>query len=198
MRVMQEEVKVAVLKYNIEYQKKHGISPSFRNIQQALHMHSLATVQRYVKQLEIEGKLSCTKIGKIAPMPQLDKGETVLVPLVGQITCGEPNLGIEHIEESYALPKSMFENGELFMLRASGENMIEIGINKGDYLVIRKQDTAKDGEIAVANIDGENTLKRIYHRNGKIVLHPENKTMADIVVDRCAIQGVLVSCIKIY
>lgn len=198
MRVMSEKLKVAVLEYNIEYQRDHGISPSFRTIMQALNMGSLATVQRYIKQLETEGKLSRTNIGNIAPLPQLDKGETVLVPLVGEIACGQPNLGIEHIEESYALPKSMFGNGELFMLRAFGDNMIEIGIEKGDYLVIRKQDTARDGEIVVANVDGKNTLKRLYHRKGKIVLHSENKVMEDIIVNKCDIQGVLVSCIKMY
>lgn len=76
--------------------------------------------------------------------------------------------------------------------------MIDAGINKGDLLVIRKQETAKDGEIVVALVNGENTLKRIYHKNGKIRLHPENKEMEDIVVKKCEVQGVLVSCIKMY
>lgn len=76
--------------------------------------------------------------------------------------------------------------------------MVEAGINDGDLIVLRKQDYADDGEIVVAMINGETTLKRIFRRNGKVILHPENKEMKDIVVKDCEIQGVLVSCIKIY
>ena len=119
MRILNEETKNAVLEYNIEYQKKHGVSPSFRNIMNALKLGSLATVQRYVKQLEQEGQLSRTSIGNIAPIPQLHSGETTLVPLIGQIACGEPCFEIENIEESFELPRSVFGNGELFMLERS-------------------------------------------------------------------------------
>ncbi len=198
MRILNEETKNAVLEYNIEYQKKHGVSPSFRNIMNALKLGSLATVQRYVKQLEADGRLSRTEIGNIAPMRQLQNGEAVIVPLIGQIACGEPCFEVENIEESFALPRSVFGNGELFMLRAFGDSMIDAGINKDDLLVIRKQESADDGDIVVALVNGNNTLKRLYRRNGKIVLHPENKTMEDIIVADCEIQGVLVSCIKLF
>lgn len=76
--------------------------------------------------------------------------------------------------------------------------MIEAGINEGDLLVLRQQNYADDGEIVVALIDGNATLKRLFHKGNKIVLHPENKTMKDITVDNCEIQGVLVGCIKTY
>lgn len=78
------------------------------------------------------------------------------------------------------------------------QKVVEAGISPGDLLVLRKQDSADDGEIVVALVDGETTLKRLYHRDGKIVLHPENKRMKDIIVDDCNVQGVLVSCIKKY
>lgn len=84
------------------------------------------------------------------------------------------------------------------MLRAKGNSMVDAGINKGDLVVLRRQTTADDGEIVAALIDGEATLKRLFHRDGKIVLHPENKRMKDIVLDSCDVQGVLVSCIKMY
>ena len=84
------------------------------------------------------------------------------------------------------------------MLHAKGESMIGAGIEEGDLLVIRKQNTADDGEIIVALTDGKNTLKRLYHKGGKIILHPENPKLKDIIVKDCAIQGVLVSCIKMY
>ena len=198
MRVLSEETKNAIAEYNIEYQKRHGISPSFRNIMHALSLNSLATVQRYVKQLEAEGLIERTNIGNIAPLPKLWGGETVTVPLIGQIACGEPCLEVENIEESFSLPCSIFGNSEMFMLRASGESMIDAGINPGDLLVIRRQEEANDGDIVVALVNGENTLKRIYKGNGEVRLHPENKTMKDIVVKSCEIQGVLVSCIKMY
>ena len=82
------------------------------------------------------------------------------------------------------------------MLHATGNSMVDAGINEGDLLVVKKQETAEDGNVVVAFVDGETTLKRLYHRDGLIVLHPENKRMKDIVVDKCDIQGVLVSCIK--
>ena len=198
MRVLSEETKNAIAEYNIEYQKRHGISPSFRNIMHALNLNSLATVQRYVKQLVAEGLIERTNIGNIAPLPKLWGGETVTVPLIGQIACGEPCLEVENIEESFSLPCSIFGNSEMFMLRASGESMIDAGINPGDLLVIRRQEEANDGDIVVALVNGENTLKRIYKGNGEVRLHPENKTMKDIVVKSCEIQGVLVSCIKMY
>lgn len=198
MRVLSEETKNAIAEYNIEYQKRHGISPSFRNIMHALNLNSLATVQRYVKQLEAEGLIERTNIGNIAPLPKLWGGETVTVPLIGQIACGEPCLEVENIEESFSLPCSIFGNSEMFMLRASGDSMIDAGINQGDLLVIRRQEEANDGDIVVALVNGENTLKRIYKENGKVRLHPENKTMKDIVVKNCEVQGVLVSCIKMY
>ena len=103
-----------------------------------------------------------------------------------------------HIEDSFELPRSLFGGGKLFVLHASGNSMIEVGINDGDLIVLRRQDYAEDGEIVVALTNGNNTLKRLFHRNGKIVLHPENKTMKDIIVNNCEIQGVLVGCIKTY
>ncbi len=198
MRVLSEETKNQIAEYNLEYQRKNGLSPSFRNIMHALNLGSLATVQRYIKQLEAEGRIERTNIGNIAPMPKLWGGETVTVPLVGKIACGKPCLEVENIEESFSLPCSIFGSSEMFMLRAFGDSMVDAGIDQGDLLVIRKQENANDGDIVVALVNGENTLKRFYRERGGIRLHPENKAMKDIVVKSCEIQGVLVSCIKLY
>ena len=198
MRVLSEETKNAVLEYTIDYQKQHGLSPSFRKIMHAVGLGSLATVHRYVKQLENEGRLSRTSIGNIAPLPQLDKGNLTLIPLIGEIACGEPMFAVENIEESFAFPETLFGRGELYMLRAFGDSMIDIGISKNDLLVIRRQEEANDGDILVALVNGANTLKRFYKEKNQIRLHPENKTMDDIIVTNCEIQGVLISCIKMY
>ena len=198
MRVLNQETLERVAQYNIDYQKKHGKSPSFREIMHALNLGSLATVQRYVKALQKSDRLELTSTGNILPLHQLDGGARIVVPLIGEIACGEPIFAVENIEESYAFPKALFGDGELFMLRAKDNSMIDAGIKKGDLVVLRRQTTADDGEIVAALIDGEATLKRLFHRDGKIVLHPENKRMKDIVLESCDVQGVLVSCIKMY
>ena len=198
MRVLNEDTLEKVAQYNLEFQKKEGRSPSFREIMNALNLGSLATVQRYIHALVKAERISVTKVGTIKPFRQLSDGQCNVVPLVGEVACGEPMFAVENIEESYSLPKSLFGEGQLFMLRAKGDSMIDAGINKGDLVVLRRQDSADDGSIVVALVDGQATLKRLFHRNGKIVLHPENKDMSDIELDSCDVQGVLVSCIKMY
>lgn len=121
-----------------------------------------------------------------------------IAPLVGSIACGDLSPEIEQIEDSFALPRSLFGSGDLVTLHARGNSMQEIGIDDGDTLVIRRQEQAEDGDIVVALANGENTLKRLYRRNGKVILHPENKEMKDIIVDSCEIRGVLVGSIKTF
>lgn len=198
MRILNDDILEKVAQYNIDYQKEYGRSPSYREIMHALKLGSLATVQRYVRALVKADRIEVTDAGNISPLPQLMGGESKVVPLIGEIACGEPLFAVENIEESYTLPKSLFGDGELFMLTAKGNSMIDAGISKGDLLVIRRQTAADDGDIVVALIDNDATLKRIYHKDGKIILHPENKQMKDIVLDKCNVQGVLVGCIKKY
>lgn len=198
MRTLNKNTLCRMEQYIHEFQTENGRSPSYRNIMHAMGMSSLNLVQRYVLALENDGRIKRTRLGNIELPAKLDTGEMAIAPLVGQIACGEPCFEVENIEESFALPRSVFGSGDLFMLRAFGDSMIDAGINKGDLLVIRKQQEANDGDIVVALTSGNNTLKRLYHRNGKIVLHPENKTLTDIVVSNCEIQGVLVGCIKTY
>lgn len=198
MRILNDDILEKVAQYNIDYQKEHGRSPSYREIMHALNLGSLATVQRYVRALVKADRIEVTNAGNISPLPQLMGGESKVVPLIGEIACGEPLFAVENIEESYTLPKSLFGDGELFMLTAKGNSMIDAGISKGDLLVIRRQTAADDGDIVVALIDNDATLKRLYHKDGKIILHPENKQMKDIILDKCNVQGVLVGCIKKY
>ena len=198
MRTLNQNTLCRMEKYIKEYQAENGRSPSYRNIMHFMNMSSLNLVQRYVLALDSEGRIQRTRLGNIELPPQLDIGETTIAPLIGAIACGEPSFEVEHVEDSFELPRSLFGSGKLFMLHASGNSMVEAGIDDGDLIVLRKQDHAEDGEIVVALTNGENTLKRLYHRNGKIVLHPENKTMKDIIVNNCEIQGVLVGCIKTY
>lgn len=198
MRTLNPNTLERVENYITEYQKKNGKSPSYRQIMHGVGMSSLNLVQRYVLALENQGRIRRTRLGSIALPKRLDAGKNKITPLVGDIACGQPSFAEENIEASYALPEAIFGKGELFMLHTHGDSMIDAGIREGDLIVVRKQNTADDGQIVVALMDGEATLKRLFHKDGKIVLHPENRQMQDIVVENCEIQGVLVSCIKMY
>ena len=200
MRTLNHERLQTIEQYIVEYQKENGQSPTYRQIMQAMNMSSLNLVQRYVKALENEGRITRSKLGNIEVIPQLKPGDTTMAYLVGNIVCGNPTEAIENIEECYALPTELFVDGTLFMLRAHGDSMIDAGIREGDLVVLRQQNTADDGEIVAVLVNGESTLKRIYRKGRKTILRPENATMEDIVVDAedCLIQGVLVSCIKMY
>ena len=119
-----------------------------------------------------------------------------LVPVVGTVACGSPILAEENIEEYVTLPAALFGRGNFFLLRARGDSMINAGIADGDLVLVRQQDTAEYNQIAVALIDDEATLKRFRPEGDRVVLHAENPNYDDIVVDRCAVQGVAVKVIK--
>lgn len=198
MKRMDDRLMEKIAEYNIVYQKEYGRSPSYRSIMRELNIPSISTVQRYVLALERAGRIKRTKIGNIATFPQLKNTGVTIIPLVGEIACGEPVEAVEKIEASYPLPKALFGDGELYMLRTFGDSMIDIGIHKDDLIIVRKQNYANNGDIVVALADGNNTLKRYYNRNGQVILHPENSEMKDIKPRECQIQGVLISCIKMY
>lgn len=181
-----------------EYQKENGISPSYRTIMHEIGMSSLNLVQRYVLALEKQGKIKRTNLGNIATPRKLRPSEMTSTPLVGKIACGQPSFAVEDIEGTYMLPQDIFGTGELFLLKAFGSSMIEIGIEEGDLLVLRKQNYAEEGDVVVALVGEDTTLKRFFRKGKKIVLHPENAEMRDIIVDDCQVQGVLVGSIKTY
>lgn len=198
MRTLNQNTLERMETYIKEYQTEHRQSPSYRDIMHALDMSSLNLVQRYVLALERADKIHRTSKGNIKMPKCLEIGQSTIVPLVGSIACGQPSFAEEYVEGSYALPADIFGYGNLFLLHAFGDSMVEVGIEQGDLIVIRKQNIADNGDIVVALVDGETTLKRFYCEEGKIILHPENKLMKDIMVNNCEIQGVLVSCIKMY
>lgn len=198
MRTLDRELLERIKDYIVDYQKDNGKSPNFRQIMFDMRMKSLGAVGRYVRELERLGKIERTSNGSIAVLPCLQASDLAITHLVGDVACGEPLDAIENIEESFALPRSLFGSGEMFMLRTFGDSMIDVGIERGDLVVVRKQNTASDGDIIVAMVDGATTLKRYYKEGNKIILHPENETMEDIIVDHCEIQGILISCIKMF
>ena len=127
-------------------------------------------------------------------------GETTRVKLLGGISCGPLNFADDCTEDEFDLPVSFTGQGEFFMLYANGESMLDIGISPGDLVLIRRQNYADSGQIAVVCADGETTLKRFYPdpRNRRVRLHPENKNMRDIFLPSSdvAVEGVAVKVIK--
>lgn len=183
--------------YVDDYYFKHRRFPSTSEI--ACEMGIVkSTAYKYLVAMDESGILKYDGKEILTDKIQKVNTDTTHVAVLGSISCGIPQLEEEYIEEYVTLPVSMFGKGEFFILRANGKSMIEAGINDGDLVVIRKQKEVKDGQIVVALIENENTLKRFYLDKEKkcIRLHPENHTMEDIIVSNCEIQGVAVHVIK--
>lgn len=186
-----------IIEFAEQYYLENSSSPSVRVIADEFGI-GVSTAYRYLLEMDERGLISYD--GKRISNARIEKlssnSGVIRAAVVGSIACGIPNLAEENIEEYVSLPRSMFGNGEFFILRANGESMIDAGIETGDLVVIRKQSCAEDGQIVVALVEDETTLKRLYRENGKVRLHPENRDMDDIIVDDCIIQGVAVKVIK--
>ena len=177
--------------------EESGRTPSVREIATEVGC-SYSTVSRYLTEMMSRGVI--TREGGMYETETIAKMnlQTVPVAVVGSVSCGPLTFAEENIEEYIKLPKSLLGAGKFFILHASGQSMIGAGIEDGDLVVIRQQETAEPGQIVVALVEDEVTLKRFFPdpQNGCIRLHPENKRMKDIIVDNCQIQGVAVKVLK--
>ena len=115
--------------------------------------------------------------------------ELVEVPVIGKITAGAPILAVENVTDTFPIPLDFVGNTESFMLKVRGESMIEAGILDGDLILVKKQNVAENGQIVVALIEDEATVKTFYKENNHIRLQPENETMDPIIVPDCQILG---------
>ena len=187
-----------IYNYIRSFQRENRFPPTVREIQTHFGIKSTASVSYYLKQLEAEG-LICHSKQKKRCIEVVGESKIEQIPLLGEIAAGTPILAVENIDSYVPLPDGFFgKGGSLFMLRVRGESMIEIGIDDGDYVIIRSQETAENGEIAAVMIENEVTLKRFYKATDHYVLHPENKNMQDIITDKAAILGVLVGLMRRY
>jgi len=181
-----------------QFYESNGIFPANYIIADALSL-STATISRYVNQMKKDGRIVIGKYNK----PQTNKlkkliTETVSIPIVGMISCGTPILAEENIESYVNFPKTELGDGEYFFLRTKGESMINIGIEDGDLVLVKKQDYVDDGKVAVVLLENEATLKRVFFEksDSKIRLHPENDSMDDFYVNDCVFQGQAIKVIK--
>lgn len=199
MRYKSDDKKEKIKSYIEAYYEENGYSPTVREIETGTGI-SKTTVQRYLSVMGECGSIEYSGDPRSAKTEKTKKDSSgfVMVGLVGNIACGTPNFAEENIEEYFRLPVSLVGNGTFYFLRAFGDSMIDAGINEGDLVLIKKQDTAAPGEIVVALVNDETTLKRYFPepKNHRIRLHPENKDMGDIYVNNCSIQGIAVKVLK--
>lgn len=176
--------------------QKKGYPPSVREICKGVNLKSTSTVHRHLEKLENKGYIRKDPT-KPRAIEILDKDsnnlfapkKTIDIPIIGKVTAGEPILAIEHIEETFPVPIEMAERGPLFMLEIQGESMIEAGILNGDYVVVKQQNNAKNGDIVVALLEDEATVKRFFKEEHHIRLQPENEAMSPIIVNDVKILG---------
>ena len=179
-----------------------GYPPSVREICELVGLRSTSTVHGHLERLEKRGLIrrDPTKPRAIELVKDsVFKKEIIDIPIIGKITAGEPVLAFENVEDTFSIPLNFVKNtNELFMLNVSGESMIEAGIHDGDLAIIEKTNFAQNGDIVVALIENEATLKRFFKEKNYIRLQPENKTMDPIIVPDCKIIGKLVGLYRAY
>ena len=198
MRTKDEQLFDVIMSFIDAYTEENGCSPTVQEIADATDI-SRSTVARYLQDLIAGGRITSRGRRSYATdTVRLSRRDFIRVPILGEVACGLPRYAEENIEDYVQLPASLFGNGDFYMLRANGYSMIDVGIASGDFVLIRRQDTAEPGEIVVALVEEEATLKRYYPEpeRGRIRLHPENRVMDDIYVPDCEIQGIAVKVLK--
>ena len=195
---------------------KRGYPPSMREIGDAVGLSSLSSVTHQLNQLELSGYLRRDPkrpraLEILIELPQSDSatssdavpyeggipvGDAAMVPLVGRIAAGVPITAEQQIDEIFPLPRQLVGKGELFMLKVAGESMIDAAICDGDWIVVRQQRTAENGDIVAAMLDGEATVKVFQQRDGHTWLLPRNSSFPPILGDFAEVLGKVVAVLR--
>ncbi|WP_461204402.1 transcriptional repressor LexA [Clostridium sp. DL1XJH146] len=189
-----------------EYIRLHlmekGYPPTVREICAYVGLKSTSTVHGHLSRLEKKGliKRDPSKPRAIELIDGLHRNsELIDIPVIGKVTAGEPILAVENIEDTFSIPGHYVKNvNKLYVLNIQGNSMIEAGIHDSDLAIIEKVNDAKNGDIVVALIENEATIKRFFKEENHIRLQPENSSMEPIIVDDCMILGVLVGLYRKY
>ena len=187
----------SILDFIVSTTKQRGYPPTVREIGDAVGLRSSSTVHFHLNILQqlglIERDGSLTRAIRARGMdlerPAPPARGVRYAPLVGRVAAGEPIFAAENIEETLTLPAELFPEGDLFMLEVKGTSMIEDGILNGDLVVVQRQETAQNGDIVVALLEDEATVKRFYRHNGDIELRPANAAMQPIITRDATILG---------
>lgn len=192
-----EKVILEIIKESI-YTK--GYPPSVREIGQATGLKSSSTVHSYLKRLEQKGLIqrdpTKPRALKLAATAGGPSASVRLVPILGRVAAGKPVLAVENYEGFFPLPVSFTGEGEFFMLTVRGDSMIEAGILDGDQVIVRRQPTAENGDIVVALVEEEATVKRFFRENDHVRLQPENRLMEPIRVKNPVILGKVIGLLR--
>jgi repressor LexA len=192
-----EELILAVIKKSI---REKGYPPSVREIGQAVGLSSSSTVHGYLKRLEEKGYLTRDATKPRAMLVINNNEETnvelINVPLLGRVAAGVPLLATENREDTFPLPAQFTGTGEFFMLTVKGDSMVEACILDGDMVVVRHQHEANNGEIVVALLEEEATVKRFFKENDQIRLQPENSRLKPIYAKDVQVLGKVVGLLR--
>ena len=196
----QNSKQLEILQYIYNNVEKRGFPPTVREICQAVGLASTSTVHGHIDRLEKNGLLikDATKPRALEITQEGLKALNIkpkVIPMIGLVTAGQPITAVENVEDYFPLPPNLVnETSDLFMLTVRGTSMINAGILSGDYVIVKKQSTANNGEIVVAmTADDEATIKRFYKEDGHYRLQPENDSMPAIILDKVTILGKVMS-----
>lgn len=202
-----------VLRVIIENVKQKGYPPSVREIGEVVGLSSSSTVHSYLKRLEQKGYLrrdptkpraieiintdsADTPPTSFTEQPDNQYEEMINIPMLGEVAAGVPLLAVENYDEKVTLPRSFTGYGDFFMLTVRGNSMIEAGILPGDLVLVRRQESANNGEIVVALLEDEATVKRFFKEKNGIRLQPENSLLSPIFVKEIKILGKVVGLLR--
>jgi repressor LexA len=172
----------SILKFIEGFFRRQQQPPTEREIGEHFRIHQSA-VRKHLSAIEKKGKLTLRRDGRSRGIRLTDHSPTVAVPIVGSVTAGRPLLAIENQEGSMMLDASFVGSEEVFLLRVNGDSMEDAGILEDDLILVRRTDSVRNGEIVVARLGDETTVKRFYNIAGRIVLEPANKRYQPIPVD---------------
>lgn len=190
-----------ILKFIKKELKNKGYPPSLREICKAVNLKSPSSVHGYLDRLEKKGLIrrDPTKPRAIELLDSdkhVSTKKIIHVPVVGKVTAGQPILAIENIEDTFPVPLDYVDNSDVFMLSVKGDSMINAGILDNDYVLVRQQQHAKNGDIVVALIEDEATIKTFYKENNCIRLQPQNSLMKPIIVYDVKILGKVIGVFR--
>lgn len=191
-----------ILDYIMQHIETHGYPPTVREIGEAVNLSSSSTVHAHLRNLEEAGHIKrdavLTRAIKIvAGAAASFKPKKVMnLPIVGQVAAGKPTLAVEDIEDTYPVPQEFLSGAEGFMLMVKGDSMIDAGIHDGDYVIVRRQQTANDGDTVVALVENEATVKRFYKDNDRIRLQPANQSMQPMYFQEVDVVGKVIGLVR--
>lgn len=200
MRRPRGDTQEKILAFIKQEVREKGYPPSVREICEAVSLKSTSTVHGHLQRLEKKGLLHRDEMKpraiEVLGEEEPETPPVVTVPLLGEVAAGVPIPAEQEYLDMLPLPESFVGSGEHFILNVRGSSMIDIGILDGDMVVVRRQETADNGEIVVAMIDGEATVKRFYRENGGFRLQPENAAMEPIMTDHVIILGKVTALLR--